>query len=148
MGASYGGYMTLMALTKKPEVFAAGISLVPVVDWLEIHELSDPFFRAFEETILGGSPTEKESLYRDRSPTSFVHQIKAPVMIIAGEKDSRCPIQPIRKFIKKLDEMKHPYDFVLEEKAGHISAFPKKEEITPLFTKMINYLRTTLNSQN
>jgi len=38
MGGSYGGFMTLIALTKKPEVFAAGVAYVPVTDWLEMYD--------------------------------------------------------------------------------------------------------------
>jgi len=144
MGASYGGYMTLIALTKKPEAFATGVSLVPVVDWLEMYELSDPFFRAFEDTLLGGPPSEKETIYRDRSPITHVSKIKAPVMIMAGQRDSRCPIQPIEKFVKNLKEMNHPHELALEEKAGHISAFMKWEESIPLFTSILNYLKKVL----
>jgi len=143
MGASYGGYMTLIALTKKPKAFAAGVSLVPVTDWLEMYELSDSFFRLFEETILG-PPSEKEELYRDRSPITHVANIKSPVMIMAGQKDSRCPIQPIKKFVKKLKEMNHPYEFALEKKAGHISAFMKWEESISLYTSILNYLKRIL----
>jgi len=144
MGASYGGYMTLIALTKKPDAFATGVSLVPVVDWLEMYELSDSFFRAFMDTLLGGPPSEKEELYRDRSPITHVSKIKAKVMIMAGQKDSRCPIQPIRKFVKNLKEMNHPHELTLQEKAGHISAFMKWEECIPLFTSILNYLKKVL----
>jgi dipeptidyl aminopeptidase/acylaminoacyl peptidase len=141
MGASYGGYMTLMALTKKPEVFAVGVSLVPVVDWMEMYQLSDVMFRAFMDTLLGGSPSEKEELYRNRSPITHIFNIKAPVMIMAGREDSKCPIQPIEKFVKKLKEMNHPHEFILEEKSGHASSFIKWEQSVSLITKIVNYLK-------
>ena len=144
MGASYGGYMTLMALTKKPEVFATGVSLVPVVDWLELYELSDSFFRSFVNTLLGGPPSEKEELYRGRSPITHVVNMKAPVMIMAGQKDSRCPIQPIEKFVKNLNEMDHPHELAVEEKTGHLSAFMKWEQSIPLLTSILNYLKKVL----
>lgn len=144
MGASYGGYTTLIALTKKPEAFAAGVSLVPVADWLEMYQLSDPVYRAFMDTLFEGPPSKKEKLYRDRSPAAHVSDIKAPVMIMAGKQDYRCPIQPIEKFVNKLKEMNHPHEFVLEEKAGHISALLKWEESIPLFTSIINYFKKVL----
>jgi dipeptidyl aminopeptidase/acylaminoacyl peptidase len=40
MGGSYGGFLTLIALTKKPEVFAAGVAMIPVTDWQEMYESS------------------------------------------------------------------------------------------------------------
>ncbi len=144
MGGSYGGYMTLMALTKKPDVFVVGVSLVPVVDWLEMYDLSDFYFKLFEQTLLGGTPRKKKDLYIDRSPITHVSNIKAPVMIMAGKADSRCPIQPIEKFVAKLKEMNHPHEFVLEEKAGHISALLNWDESVPTLTKMMEYLKKHL----
>ncbi|MFX0156197.1 MAG: alpha/beta hydrolase family protein [Candidatus Hodarchaeota archaeon] len=70
--------------------------------------------------------------------------MKAPVMIIAGKEDSRCPIEPIEKFIGKLKEKNHPHEFILEEKASHISSRVNRGESIPLFTKIIDYLKTKL----
>lgn len=142
MGGSYGGYMTLMALTKKPEVFSAGVALVPVVDWLEMYELNDSAFRRFTEELFEGSPAEKEALYRDRSPTTHVAQIKAPVMIIAGRQDSRCPIQPIEKFLKKLKDKGHPHDFYAQKDEGH--RFARVKAHIREITAAIEYLSRIL----
>lgn len=103
MGGSYGGFMTLIALTKKPGAFSAGVAIVPVADWLEMYELSDSAFRRFMQELFEGTPAEKENLYRERSPITHVSRIKAPVMIIHGRHDSRCPIQPVERFVKKTE---------------------------------------------
>jgi dipeptidyl aminopeptidase/acylaminoacyl peptidase len=142
-GASYGGYMTLIALTKKPEVFAAGVALVPIADWLESYELSDATFHKWFEELFGGSPEKKQELYRDRSAINFVSKIKAPVLITAGRNDPRCPIQPIEKFVKKLQEMKHPHEFIVEEKEGHGSS--RVESLKKDAATGIDYLKKTLN---
>jgi dipeptidyl aminopeptidase/acylaminoacyl peptidase len=143
-GASYGGYMTLMALTKKPEVFAAGVAYVPIgTDWLGSYELSDAAFHKFIEELFGGSPERKRELYRDRSAISFVSKIKVPVLITAGRNDPRCPIQPIEKFVKKLVEMKHPHEFIVEEKEGHGSG--RVDSLKREVTTGVNYLKKTLN---
>ena len=145
MGGSYGGYMTLITLTKKPDTFATGVSLVPVVDWVHMYKLSDPFFQQFESELFGGKPRkEKKDLYIGRSPITHVSKIKSPVMIMAGKTDSRCPIEPIEAFIEKLKEINHSFEFVLEEKAGHISAFLNWEENVPLIKKMTDYLKKNL----
>ena len=143
-GASYGGYMALMALAKKPEVFAAGVACVPAgTDWLESYELSDAAFHKFIEELFGGSPERKRELYRDRSAISFVSKIKVPVLITAGRNDPRCPIQPIEKFVKKLGEMKHTHEFVVEEKEGHGSG--RVDSLKREVTTGVNYLKKTLN---
>lgn len=145
MGASYGGYMTLIALTKKPNVFITGVSLVPVVDWLEMYKLSDSYFKMFEKTLLGGPPRGKsKEIYIDRSPITHVSNIKAPVMIMAGKADSRCPWAPIEQFIEKLKEMNHPHEIIIEEKAGHISALLNHEQSVPIFQKMFEYIKKQL----
>jgi dipeptidyl aminopeptidase/acylaminoacyl peptidase len=142
-GPSYGGYMALIALTKRPEVFASGVALVPVTDWLEMYELEDAIMRKLDEELLGGSPEKKRELYRDRSPINFVSKIKVPVLITAGRNDPNCPIQPIEKFVKKLEEMKHPHKFVVAEKEGHGSS--RVDALKRDVTTGVNYLKKTLN---
>lgn len=142
MGGSYGGFMTLMALTKKPEVFAAGIAIVPVTDWLEMYGLSDAAFRKWIEEMFEGPPEKKEQSYRDSSPVNYVSKIKAPVLISCGRNDSRCPIQPIEKFVKKLEKMKHPHEFRIQEKEGH--GFARVDANILEVTTAIEYLKKTL----
>jgi dipeptidyl aminopeptidase/acylaminoacyl peptidase len=142
VGASYGGFMTLIALTKKPEVFAAGVAEVPVVDWLEMYDLSDAAFRRFIMELFEGPPDKREKLYRDRSPITHISKIKAPVLIIAGRNDSRCPIQPIEKLVKKLKEMHHPHEFRVQEKEGH--GFARVDANIQEVTTAVKYLKKTL----
>jgi dipeptidyl aminopeptidase/acylaminoacyl peptidase len=141
-GASYGGYMTLMALVKKPRVFAAGVAAVPITDWQEMYELDDAVMRKFDLEMFGGSPKEKGELYRDRSPITHISKIKAPVMISCGRHDSRCPIQPVEKFVKKLEEMNHPHQFRVEEKEGH--GFARVDAMVREVTLGVKYLKKTL----
>ncbi len=144
MGSSYGGYMTLIALTKKPDAFITGVSLVPITDWGEKYSLIDPASQQFDKDLFGGTPEQKKDLYKDRSPITHISNIKAPVMILAGKNDLRCPIEPIEKFIKKLKEKNHPHEFILQENAGHFSSSLNRGESIPLFTKIIDYLKKNL----
>ncbi|MHA2280684.1 MAG: S9 family peptidase [Promethearchaeota archaeon] len=144
-GGSYGGFMTLIALTKKPAVFSAGIAMVPVADWIEDYKLADAVFKLFDTTLFGGPQRGKyKELYMDRSPITHIKNIKAPVLIMAGKTDTRCPWPPIEKFIDKLKEMNHPHEVAIEEKAGHISASLNHSEIIPIVSQMIEFLNKTL----
>jgi dipeptidyl aminopeptidase/acylaminoacyl peptidase len=145
LGGSYGGYIALMALTKRPEVFAAGVAYVPVTDWLETYELNDATMRKGTEELFGGSPEMKQELYCDRSPINFVSNIRSPVLITAGRNDPTCPIQPIEKFVKKLEKMKHPHEFIVAEKEGHGSA--RVDSLKKDVTTGVNYLNKTLGVQ-
>jgi dipeptidyl aminopeptidase/acylaminoacyl peptidase len=142
MGGSYGGFMTLIALTKKPEVFLAGVAIVPVADWLEMYGMSDSAFRRFMQELFEGTPAEKENLYRERSPITHVSRIKAPVLIIHGRHDSRCPIQPVEKFVKKLKEVNHPHDFKVQEAEGH--GFARVKANIREVTTAMEYLKKVL----
>jgi len=142
VGGSYGGFMTLIALTKEPEVFAAGVAIVPVADWLEMFGLSDSAFKHFMMELFQGSPEQKEQLYRDRSPITYVERIQAPVMIIHGRHDSRCPIQPVEKFVRRLRELGHPHEFVVEEREGH--GFRRVDAMLRETTHAIEYLKRVL----
>jgi dipeptidyl aminopeptidase/acylaminoacyl peptidase len=142
-GHSYGGYMTLIALTKRPDVFAAGVALMPITDWLETYELEDADFHKTDQELFGGPPEKKRELYRDRSPINFISSIRVPVLITAGRNDPACPIQPIEKFVKKLEEMKHPHEFVVAEKEGHMSG--RVDSLKKDVTTGVNYLKKALN---
>lgn len=144
-GGSYGGYMTLIALTKKPEIFTVGVSRVPVVDWLHMYKLSDPFFQQFESALFGGKPRKEiKQLYIERSPITHVSNIEAPIMIMAGKNDSRCPIEPINNFIKELEKDKKNHEFLLMENAGHISTIFNWNESLPIYSKTIEFLKKYL----
>lgn len=117
-GASYGGFMTFIAMTKFPDLWKAGAAIVGVTDWKEMYELSDAAFRSFIEELLG-KPEENPELFRDRSPINFVHQIKSPILIWHRANDSRCPLRPIEKFVQKLRELKKPHEFHVVEAEGH-----------------------------
>jgi len=143
MGGSYGGFMTLMALTKKPAAFSAGVAVIPVTDWLEMYELSDAAFRKFMEELFEGPPQKRKELYRKSSPITYISQIKAPVLISCGRHDSRCPIQPIEKFVKKLKEMGHPHDFRVQEKEGH--GFARVDASIQEVKTAVEYLKSSLH---
>jgi dipeptidyl aminopeptidase/acylaminoacyl peptidase len=92
MGASWGGYLTLMALTKTPEIWAAGVSIVPLANWFTAHEKEDPVLQRNDEWLMG-DPVADHNLWHDRSPLFFADKIRAPLLLLAGQNDIRCPVE-------------------------------------------------------
>jgi len=92
MGGSYGGYLSMMAVTKAPEMWAAGVPIVPFVNWFTEIANEDPSLREYDLATMG-DPVKNKALYEDRSPINFVNQIKAPLLLLAGGNDPRCPAE-------------------------------------------------------
>ena len=133
-----------MALTTKPDAFAAGVSVVPVTDWLESIRLSDAAFMSFYQELWGGLTSSKEGLIRIRSPITHVSKIKAPVLIKGAETDVRCPIQPIKEFVNELKRMGHQHEFILEKNERHMSTAGDLKENIREVTSVICFLRENL----
>jgi len=92
MGGSYGGYLSMMAVTKAPEMWAAGVPIVPFVNWFTEIANEDPSLREYDLATMG-DPVKNKALYEDRSPINFVDRIKAPLLLLAGGNDPRCPAE-------------------------------------------------------
>jgi dipeptidyl aminopeptidase/acylaminoacyl peptidase len=121
-GGSYGGYLTLMALTLHPDEWQGGVSLIPLVDIVKTYELADAHYKALYEHLLGGTPEERPELYREQSPITHLENLIHSVLIIAGENDPRCPLQPIHTFYEKAQQLNVPVDLEVIPKEGHGAA--------------------------
>ena len=117
-GASWGGYLTLLALGVQPKRWAAGVAGVPVADYVAAYEDEMEPLRAFDRALFGGSPEELPELYRECSPLTYVDDVTAPVIVLAGENDPRCPIRQIDNYLDRLAARSAPYE-VYRYEAGH-----------------------------
>jgi len=86
MGGSYGGYMSMMAVTKAPEVWAAAVELYGVTDWLTEQQNEDPILQQYDQSILG-DPVKDRAVYERASPTKYFQNAKAPLLVLQGEND-------------------------------------------------------------
>ncbi|MGB8652770.1 MAG: prolyl oligopeptidase family serine peptidase [Mycobacteriales bacterium] len=98
-GGSWGGYLTLLGLGTQPSLWAAGVAAVPVADYVAAYEDEMEPLRAFDRSLFGGSPQELPDLYRRCSPLTYVAAVSAPVLVLAGANDPRCPIRQIDNWL-------------------------------------------------
>ncbi|MCA1821791.1 MAG: S9 family peptidase, partial [Pseudonocardia sp.] len=108
-GWSWGGYLVLLALGTQSHRWAAGVAGVPVGDFIAAYADEMEPLRAFDRALFGGSPKELPAVYRRSSPISYVAEVQAPVLVLAGENDPRCPIRQIDNYLAKLTELGKPY---------------------------------------
>jgi acetyl esterase/lipase len=117
-GASWGGYLSLLALGTQPDRWAAGVAGVPVADYLAAYEDEMEPLRAFDRALFGGSPEDLPEVYRECSPITYVDQVRVPVLVLAGENDPRCPIRQIDNYLDRLAARNVPYEMYRYD-AGH-----------------------------
>jgi dipeptidyl aminopeptidase/acylaminoacyl peptidase len=96
-GVSYGGYLTYAALTWYPHLWAAGVAIAGVTDWKLCYEEELPALQHFDIELMG-DPDENAALYHDRSPVHFAENLRAPIFMIHGLHDPRCPVSQARVF--------------------------------------------------
>lgn len=124
-GWSYGGYLTLQALGTRPELWAGGMAGVPVTDWADNQDEAETLKR-YDIALMGGTPEEKPEQYRISSPITYVDQIKAPVLIIQGRNDTRCPARPVEAYEAKMKALGKSIEVHWFD-AGHLSAYTQVE---------------------
>ncbi|MDD5191473.1 MAG: prolyl oligopeptidase family serine peptidase [Dehalococcoidales bacterium] len=104
-GWSYGGYLTLLGLGKRPGLWAGGMAGMATTDWAEEYEDLSPALRGYSVAIMGGTPQEKPEEYARSSPITYANDIQAPVLIVQGRNDTRTPARPVETFVKKLQSL-------------------------------------------
>ena len=117
-GASYGGYLTLQSLGRRPELFAGGMAIVAIADWRLMYEDQAGTLRGYQRSMFGGSPDEKPEAHRVASPITYAADIQAPILVLQGENDTRCPARQMRVYEQRLKDLGKSIDIYWFD-AGH-----------------------------
>jgi dipeptidyl aminopeptidase/acylaminoacyl peptidase len=119
-GWSWGGYLTLLMHGMHPDRFVTGVAGVPVGDYAAGYEDLSPMLQAYDRALLGGAPADVPVLMRERSPIEYVDNVTAPLLVLAGEHDSRCPIRQVLLYTDRLAARHHDHELYLFP-TGHAS---------------------------
>ena len=138
MGGSYGGYMTMMGVTKAPDEWAAGVPIVPFVNYFTEIENEDPVLREMDLATMG-DPVKNKDLFRDRSPIFFIDQIKAPLLLLAGGNDPRCPKSESQQVVDAIKQRGGTVDYKVYENEGH--GFAKVENQIDAYKRVASFLK-------
>ncbi|HJW21899.1 MAG TPA: prolyl oligopeptidase family serine peptidase [Candidatus Limnocylindrales bacterium] len=109
-GWSWGGYLTLLMHGMHPDRFCAGVAGVPVGDYEAAYDDESPLLQAYDRALFGGPPSEMPELTRERSPITYVDHVTAPLLVLAGEHDSRCPIRQVLNYTNRLAARGHDHE--------------------------------------
>ena len=117
-GRSYGGYLTMVSLTQTPDLWAAGSAVVPFLNWFTGHENSREDLQHWDLENFGDPDKDRERYY-ERSPYFYLDQVAAPVQLVCGANDPRCPASESSAAHQILIALGKPCDLVLFEDEGH-----------------------------
>jgi len=138
MGGSYGGYLTMMGVTKAPDVWAAGVPIVPFVNWFTEIQNEDPVLRQSDLATMG-DPERNKDLYHDRSPIFFVDRIKAPLLLLAGKQDPRCPDEESQQVVDAVKKRGGKVELEVYENEGH--GFARVENQIDAYKRVSDFLK-------
>ncbi|MDE5075260.1 MAG: S9 family peptidase [Trichodesmium sp. St5_bin2_1] len=127
MGASYGGYSTLVGLTFTPEVFAAGVDIVGPSSLITLTQTIPPYWEPLKKQFfyrVGNLETEPDFL-QSRSPLFFVDKIQKPLLIGQGANDPRVKESESEQIVKAMEDAGKPVEYVLYKDEGHGFARPE-----------------------
>jgi dipeptidyl aminopeptidase/acylaminoacyl peptidase len=140
-GRSWGGYLTMTCLTGYPERWAGGSAVVPFLNFLTAHANSREDLQHWDLENMG-DPVRDRQRYLDRSPYFFLDRIRAPVQLIAGTHDVRCPASESIEACRRLRELGRECDLVLYPDEGH--AFLKRENYLDAEIRRLAFLTRVL----
>jgi len=102
-GGSYGGYMTLMAIGKTPDLWAAAVEQYGIINWFTMLQHEDPTLQEYQKSLLG-DPVKDRKVYEDDSPITFIRKAKAPLLVLQGDNDIRVPKEEAMQVVDVLEK--------------------------------------------
>jgi dipeptidyl aminopeptidase/acylaminoacyl peptidase len=118
MGGSYGGFMVLSAVTTYPELWAAGVDVVGIANFVTFLENTGPWRRRLREREYGSLENDREFL-EEISPIRHVERIVAPMFIVHGANDPRVPVGEAEQIVDALRTRNIPFKYLRFDDEGH-----------------------------
>jgi dipeptidyl aminopeptidase/acylaminoacyl peptidase len=123
-GGSYGGFMTLMAIGKTPDIWAAAVDEYGIINWSTMLKSSDPSLNEYLKALLG-NPEESRKVYEEDSPITYIRSEKAPLLVLQGDNDPRVPKEEAQQVVDILKKEGRVVDVHYYPDEGH--GFVKRE---------------------
>lgn len=118
-GRSHGGYLTMTCLTQYPDLWCGGSAVVPFLNWFKSHVESREDLQHWNIENMG-DPQENYEKWYNHSPYFFLDRVSAPVQLICGRNDPRCPASDSLDARDKLVELGKEVELLLYENEGHV----------------------------
>jgi len=148
IGGSYGGYMTMAAMTFTPDEFKVGVNIFGVTNWLRTLKSIPPYWESVRNALYKelGDPTTADSIrLYEISPVFHAHKVKNPVMVLQGANDPRVLKIESDEIVAGIEANGITVEYVVFDDEGH--GFRKKENEIEGYGKVLTFLETYLKSE-
>ena len=141
IGGSYGGYMTMAAMTFTPNEFKVGVNIFGVTNWIRTLKSIPAYWEAGRKALYNelGDPYSADSIRLKKiSPLFHANNIKNPVMVLQGANDPRVLQVESDEIVAEMQKNKVPLEYVVFDDEGH--GFRKKENQLQGYRKIKEFL--------
>jgi dipeptidyl aminopeptidase/acylaminoacyl peptidase len=118
MGGSYGGFMVLSSMTTYPDLWAVGVDIVGVANFVTFLENTGPWRRKLREPEYGTLEHDREFL-EQISPINSVERIAAPLFVVHGANDPRVPLEEAEQIVTAVRKRGLPVEYLVFPDEGH-----------------------------
>ena len=101
-GLSYGGFLTLQAMTVDPTLWRSGVNVAGVVDWAT--------YGAGYTWPRLGTPVQNPDIYRISAPIQHMEKLERPLLVLQGTNDTNVPLWETLKVVDRLEKLGTPFD--------------------------------------
>ena len=137
MGGSYGGFMVLAAMTEYPDLWAAGIDIVGIANFVTFLENTGEWRRELREAEYGSLEDDREFL-ESISPINRIASIDAPLFVLHGENDPRVPVAEAEQIVEAASEQGVAVRKLIFEDEGH--GFSKLDNRIEAYREIVEFL--------
>ncbi|MEO8774002.1 MAG: prolyl oligopeptidase family serine peptidase [Gelidibacter sp.] len=141
IGGSYGGYMTMAALTYASEEFDVGVNLFGVTNWIRTLKSIPPYWESMRKSLyleLGDPFTEDSVRLKRISPLFHTDKVTKPLIVLQGSQDPRVLQVESDEIVAGVRKNGVPVEYVLFEDEGH--GFVKKENQIKAYSRVVKFL--------
>jgi dipeptidyl aminopeptidase/acylaminoacyl peptidase len=145
IGGSYGGFMTMAAMTFHPDEFKAGVNFFGVTNWIRTLKSIPPFWGSFRDALyqeMGNPFTSDSVMLYNISPLFHAREVRNPVMILQGANDPRVLKIESDEMVEAIKANNVPVEYVIFPDEGH--GFVKKQNEIKADSGVLSFLNKYL----
>jgi dipeptidyl aminopeptidase/acylaminoacyl peptidase len=141
-GGSYGGFAVLTCVTRLPDYWAAAVDIFGPSNLVTFAKAVPPTWKRFIARFVGDPETEVDFLM-ERSPITYVENVKTPLLVIQGATDPRVVKGESDQLVERLKSLGREVEYVVFEDEGH--GFTKRQNELKAYALAVEWLEKHLN---